>query len=271
MFRECRRDGSRSTALDGGVAAEMRTFSNSFGHVISPTANFQYTFDSDELERAVQQEAVAAIVHHGDAPAFTKHVLVYSHDEGLTLFASSASGASCVTSEDLASILSGRIVNWSEIGGNDLPIELGVRADGIFMRSSQAILRRHSLHLTANVHASQSYGDLAAYASSKRGALVIGLRGRSSRTAMLTELRVDGARVSGPNAGPYPLSISISLLLRRDSPLAVQLGRDFAESLAANGREDRLEADVSEMTSRLLTTLNAIEAAQSSLKWAVAS
>lgn len=224
---------------------------NTTGHHIAPSVHFRYTFDDEELRLALQDQETLAVVHHGELQSSNRFAIVHSHLEDLTIYSSAASGIDHVTSGDLAAVLSGKIRNWQNVGGKNLPIQIGVRVDGISPQCSRAILKRHGLRLSPHFYAAHSYKELAAFACREPGAITVGLRGRDAQTPLLTELRIEA-----------PVSIKVSLLLRIGDPLARHWAEGFAESLVANGRADGLESEATLLASKLINRFEGIEPTQ---------
>jgi hypothetical protein len=203
--------------------------------------SFQYTFDERELEQLLGQDTASAIVHHGAIPVTSNYVVAHSHCEGLPVFASSAIPLAGITSEDLKSLFSGAVANWKYLGGRDIPVDICVRTDGVFLRASQNILQRNSLWVTRNVSPANSYDELASFGCQREGAILIGLRGSSIRSVKLKALKIDGREISGRAGGAYPLSCRLSLLLRKRDLVAIELGERFAADLKECWREDGME------------------------------
>jgi hypothetical protein len=218
-------------------------FNNSILHRIKATPHFIYTFSEDALRQTHQEVAPTMIVHHGAGAAPAGYCEVYAHQEGLTLFASREAEICDLTTQSIAALFSGRIRNWKQLGGNDVPVAIGIRTDGIFGQATQAIMRQHALPMPTHFVNSESYADLVSFATRRPGALIVGLRGALANRSLLTELRVDGALISQFSEPPYPLSLRLSVLVRQDDPLAAELVRDFVDSFVVNAREDGMEAE----------------------------
>jgi hypothetical protein len=232
------RNSSRVRLEAGGPTG---AFYSTGGHTDLPTLSFQYTFEERELEHLLAQDTASAIVHHGAIPATSNYLVVHSHLEGLPLFVSNSIQIESVTSSELGSLFSGAIANWKHLGGGDLSVDIGIRADGVFWRASQNILRQNSLWITRDVFAANSYEELASFRSQRAGAMLIGLRGPSVGSANLKMLKIDGREMFGASSEFCPLSCRLSLLLRKHDLLAVELGERFAANLRERWCEDGME------------------------------
>jgi|SRR5580704_3855854 hypothetical protein len=235
-------------------------FYSTGGHTEAPSVSFQYTFDDGELGQLVDQDTASVIVHHGDMPVADNYTVVHCHFEGLPLFVSKATQIDCIRSDDLTLLFSGRIANWKYLRGSDNPVDIGIRGDGVFLRSSQSILHRNSLWITRDVFAGNSYDELASFGCQKPGAILIGLRGPLARASCLTEIKLDDQEVSSATCDTYPLSGRLSLLLRKNDSLAVELGEAFAGSLKERWCEDGMEVKAQPVIEKLRRVLRQIRA-----------
>src|SRR4051812_18729289 len=122
------------SSSSGRVASEPSAslFRDTAGHHISPSAEFEYTFGQNELRSTAQRNVASVLVHHGLCLPIDGYEIVHVHHEGLPLFLSGDAGVSNLSLGDLAAAMAGRITNWKQIGGRDLPIAVGIRGDGVF-------------------------------------------------------------------------------------------------------------------------------------------
>jgi hypothetical protein len=226
-------------------------FRNTAGHHISPTVEFGYTFGDDQLREAVEKDAASVLVHHGEVPPVDGYRVVHVHHEALSLFVGKDAGISNISLADLALVLDGKIANWKLVGGNNVPITLGFRADGIFFETARFLLGHTGSGMMANAFRANSYQDLAAYGAGSAGSLLVGLRGPSARSPRLMELRLDGHQLARSTNRLYPLCGQVTLLLRRNDPKARVLGRKFADGFAQRVREDGFEEQGRSLIRRL--------------------
>ena len=235
---------------------------NSFGHHISPSNRFAYTFNNVELSAALKDQRISCIVHHGSVPELSTHAVIHSHLEGLSVYASRSAGRAGLSVKEFESILNGQIRNWQQLGGINEQIEIGLRGDNVFLQCSRSILEMHGLNLPAHYCPMSSYGALAEFGRQRRGAILFGLRTRLADSEDLVELMLDGVRVRDVENATYPLSTRVSLILRKSNAESIQLARAFAESLVVSGYEDHMEVEVALLSSSLNEKLQFMESEQ---------
>lgn len=243
------------------AADEPRTartiFKNSFGHRTATTAAFQYTFGASDLTALVERNSASVIVHHGTVPATADYVAIHRHVEGLPLFLSKSIGVERISLADLKSLIEGKVANWRGFGGNEVPVNIAVRQDGVFGKSILHMLGREGISVPSTRAGVSSYEELAEFGVVHPGTILFGLRGTASHSGDLIELALDHKTVSG-SQGDYPLVSEITVLVRKNDSRAIELGNEFAESLKAQAVADRMETQATPMIEGLERSLKAM-------------
>ena len=95
--------------------------------------------------------------------------------DGLVPIVARGNSLQGLTMEQLAQIFSGRLSNWSDLGGADQPIFLHLRDDlsGLSQEFLRRVMRQHNLALSANVTRHSSNSELADAIASDRFAIGI--------------------------------------------------------------------------------------------------
>ncbi|MBR0783689.1 substrate-binding domain-containing protein [Bradyrhizobium iriomotense] len=213
------------------------------GHHIAPSEQFVYTFGSQELQRAFSHATAKVIIHHGDLVHSERYAAVHPYFEGTTIHATPGSGLEILTIQDLRLIFAGKISNWNQIGGNDLPIDLAMRGDPIFFEAANYNLVRQGIKLERQLVLARSYEELASFGAAKLGALIFGLRGPFAHHPDLRPLKLDGGLPQKNNIG-YPLRSQMTTLVRTHDARALDLALRFAASLREQFAADGMLVDV---------------------------
>ena len=122
-----------------------------------------------------------------------------------------------LTTVELAQIFAGRIRNWSELGGPDMPIEVLLPAAGlpIAQEIDRAVLRPNRLRAAPDAQRFENLRDLATEVSERRGAISLISAGRPGPARMLPVRQVCGplayAGEFEVRAEEYPLARRVYL------------------------------------------------------------
>lgn len=148
------------------------------------------------------------------------------------IFANPAAGVEKVTQDQLLDIFSGKIRNWSEIGGNNLRIKVVRREEA---DSTLQVLRKTmpgwaSLEITEKSKTAVTTQDAITTVSQVRGAVGFGPYSRALDLEV-TVLEIDGR---GPTSPDYPSAVELALIYKQGgADDAVRSFVDFSVSAEA--------------------------------------
>jgi phosphate transport system substrate-binding protein len=142
-----------------------------------------------------------------------------------------------LTGGQAAALLAGRISNWKEVGGGDVPVVLVLAPEGSYsncQESVREILLKDSPLKKADILADLPQDRLAEVAGSRGGLSLLSDTGVSALLepgiqAQVKPLAIDGAAPSKENlrAGKYPLERPLVLVTRGEPKGKVKLFIDF--------------------------------------------
>jgi len=173
-------------------------------------------YTREEMQRGLVDKNVDILVIHGQTsvPADMREQPHFV--ENVPVFAGSGSGMTNVTREQIAGILSGRITDWSEVGGNPGPIHIYLHGGDLQRKSfatfAETLGLRDSDINQASPKRLSNYEFLATVAGRDPQAFVIGIK--SLNSAGLELLEVDGKSL-GESTRDYPLQVPIYFLETR--------------------------------------------------------
>jgi len=127
-------------------------------------------------------------------------------------------GVSSLTRKQLRDAFAGKVTNWREFGGKNLPIVLLVRDEG---ESVTQVLRRslfgETFRFAPNATVLSSVGDMNEALLRTRGALGFTSHGSLSSTEGLTPLAVEGTApsVETLEGGDYPFTRELGVVVRK--------------------------------------------------------
>lgn len=201
--------GSSSMEKLSGALAE--SFMEQYPGV---TITVQFTGSSAGIEaveegRADIGNASRRLTKEEKAGGLTEHIVAL---DGIAVCTDPANKVTGLTGQQLKDLYTGRITNWLELGGEDIPVVVVGREAGSGTREAfEGLLGITGECTYANVL--DSTGAVAARVASTPGAVgyvsfdVLGGKGQAGEEAGLRALSLDGAQPTGDNvkAGIYPL------------------------------------------------------------------
>jgi hypothetical protein len=167
-------------------------------------------YTQEDLQRARADKDVDILVLHGQT--FVPMALQESPHfvENVPVFAGSGSGVTNVTRQQIAGILSGRITDWSQVGGTPGAIHVYLHGGDLQRKSFAKFAETLGLEETDINRASpkrlSDYGFLATVAGRDPQAFAIGIK--SLDAAGLRLLEVDGKSLA-ESTQDYPLQVPI--------------------------------------------------------------
>lgn len=153
--------------------------------------------------------------------------------DGAIFVAGAGAGVSSLSREQVAEIYAGRIGNWKQVGGRDLPIRVIDRPPYSAMRlAAAAILRRPLPSFPSAVVIETSDGAFQAVRMFEGGIACVPMSRTLIEKFPAVPLSIDGAppRPAEDGKGDYPARLEYGMLFRKDAPEAV---KEFANHLVS--------------------------------------
>ena len=202
-------------------------------HLLVDRLEHSFNYDLDKMRDFASRPACILISHHGSWDEIPNGwdgiALGYST---WPLYVGPEVGITSLTSEQLGSVLAGRIVDWEELGGRRHPITvitnrglkfLGLRA-ALYENRILATRPAPRIHLQAT-----GYSDILRKAHATEGVLVVGLR--RIMPDGLAPITIDGQAPSLTDFGKYPLRLQTNILIRQDNERAREVLCDYLRAI----------------------------------------
>ena len=193
-----------------------------------------FNFNLDEMHEFANQLACILISHHGSfdevPPGWEKIELGLS---GWPIYSGHELGVTSLTREQLTLILSGRISNWSELGGREQSITVITNHRLEFKGMRAVMFENHVLRTIPRPEAlikAIGYRDILRKAREIKGSLIIGLR--RYPPVDLTPIAIDGHVYSLDRTNQYPLQLRTNVLIRSDSERASHVLHAYLREMA---------------------------------------
>lgn len=191
------------------------------------------SFTERELADLVADPEVDLIVHHGEEvtpPGFKR---TYGHRELMSPHAGVAALGARMNRDLLEKVFEGEISNWSDMGGDDIPITVFSHGASLNHRCFEWQLRQNGLSISIPVKRMKDYVELAEAGYKDRGALIFGLRSEAQFAEWL---------IKAPLEPGIFVPQTISVFSRIGSATSAGLTRKFLVTVYARLREDRLSS-----------------------------
>jgi len=180
-------------------------------------------------------------LHEDEATALREHVLAL---DGVTFIVNERNAIESLTTVQARELLTGKVTNWNELGGDDAPITMIQRAAG---RSEVDLMTAHlnlsPADLRGDVIAGENQQGIKLVAGDPHGVTYMSIGTSLTEMELGTTIRMlamDGVAATRGNvqSGAFPVVRPLVLLRREDlSPL----GDHFLEFVMSNAVHDLIE------------------------------
>ena len=202
-------------------------------------------FNDNDLPALLEEGQAKVVVHHGAPVDAEGYVGVYSHTETLPFFVNERSGVTTLNDTKASALLSGEVSNWSQIGGENLPVRLYGPDTALKRKAlSRLVNAAHGQPMNLEFQGTGDYDFLASTLNTVPGALVVGLRSSLAQTKYLTNAIRTIPRISNlENTLFYAMPIFVYMKRHDvDASIAVQnLLKRVQEEALQDGFEYPLE------------------------------
>ena len=176
-------------------------------------AGVGHLFSNDEELQFLTGESVEVVVGHGvDLSKSSDYWSIFGIDEVVPIFTNSRIGTDGLSSEDVKSILEGKVTQWNEVGGSGGDIVLYLHGGDMQRKALSALLEKYKIQIGSDVERKfvPDYEALTKEAALDPNAMVIGAGGFEAPNLSLMKIDDLDARTEGS----YPFSLQIYYGLR---------------------------------------------------------